>query len=137
VDAGVIIHENRFTYQDKGLFLIQDLGKYWEIKTGIPIPLGGIIALRDLPVKLIKNIDRCINNSLIYAWNNEDEVLNYCRSHAQNMDDQIMKSHIALYVNEFSLNLGKNGKESIQRFIVEAQSIGKTFPNPQLLFLPD
>jgi 1,4-dihydroxy-6-naphthoate synthase len=137
VDAGVIIHENRFTYSDKGLSLIQDLGSFWEKQTNSPIPLGGIIIQRALSGSLAETINRCIYDSLIYAWDHEEEALEYCRTYAQYMDNEVMRNHIKLYVNDFTLNLNIQGKESIRRFFQEAYRLGKVAPDHQPLFLPD
>jgi 1,4-dihydroxy-6-naphthoate synthase len=135
VDAGVIIHENRFTYEQKGLKLVKDLGSYWEQQTNSPIPLGGIIARRDLPRNVAAKINKCIADSLKYAWEHEGEVLDYCRSYAQEMDEQVMKNHISLYVNEYSMNLGLEGKAAIRNFFDVAYNLGKIARVYQPVFL--
>ncbi len=115
VDAGVIIHESRFTYKDYGLQCIQDLGAYWEEKTGCPIPLGGIIASKNLfSLNQIIEIENLIQESILYAQQHEDEVLKYCQNYAQEMDKEVMLAHIQLYVNDFSLELGKEGNHALQ-----------------------
>ena len=111
VDAGVIIHENRFTYQNKGLFCIQDLGKYWEENTGYPIPLGGIIIKNEKPYAV--EVNDMIQRSIAYAYNNQDETLEYCKKYAQEMDYDVMLKHINLYVNDYSKSLGVNGKNAV------------------------
>ena len=112
-DAGVIIHENRFTFQEKGLLQIKDLGEYWEEKTGYPIPLGGIVTRRRFTEELKQKIDRVIARSVAYALSNPESGNEYIRSHAQEMDIEVMKSHINLYVNDFSANIGKEGRGAI------------------------
>lgn len=112
-DAGVIIHENRFTFQDKGLIQIKDLGEYWEEKTGFPIPLGGIVTRRKFTQELQQKIDRVIARSVAYALANPDSGQDYISQHAQEMDPQVMKSHINLYVNKFSADIGEEGKAAV------------------------
>ncbi len=112
-DAGVIIHENRFTFQDKGLVQIKDLGEYWEEKTGFPIPLGGIVTRRRFTKELKQKIDRVIARSVAYAMSHPESGNEYIRSHAQEMDIVVMKSHINLYVNGFSANIGAEGQAAI------------------------
>lgn len=113
VDAGVIIHENRFTYQEKGLVKITDLGEAWENKTGLPIPLGGIFGSITLPSKTIQQVERLIMQSILFAKTHPEKVMPYVRQYAQEMDDEVMKSHISLYVNDFSLDLGEEGRTAI------------------------
>jgi 1,4-dihydroxy-6-naphthoate synthase len=110
---GVIIHENRFTYQQKGLHKIIDLGDYWEQTTGNPIPLGGIVAKRTLDASLIQSIDAMIHQSLTYAFSHYPTVTEYVRCHAQEMSEDVMRQHIDLYVNEYSLSLGEKGKAAV------------------------
>jgi len=112
-DAGVIIHENRFTYQSKGLKKIVDLGEYWEQQNGLPIPLGGIIVRRSLPQEIRQTINRVLRRSVEYAFLHPDDSLPFVRKHAQSMDEAVMRSHIQLYVNDFSLDLGTKGMEAI------------------------
>lgn len=114
VSAGVIIHENRFTFQDKGLVQLCDLGEYWEAKTGFPIPLGGIVTRRRFTDELKQKIDRVIARSVAYALEHPNSGLDYIKQHAQEMDEQVMRSHINLYVNDFSADIGDEGKASIQ-----------------------
>ena len=112
-DAGVIIHENRFTYLSKGLKKIIDLGEYWEQQNGLPIPLGGIIVKRSLPQEIRLTINRILRRSVEYAFQNPNDSLPFVHKHAQSMDEAVMRSHIQLYVNDFSLDLGTKGKEAI------------------------
>ena len=120
-DAGLIIHENRFTYQAKGLKKIKDLGAFWESLTGKPIPLGGIVINRKHPKNLQVKINNIIKRSIEYAYDNPQSSLDYIRQYAQEMDAEVMKKHIDLYVNEFSLNLGQEGKEAIKTLYAEAE----------------
>lgn len=114
VDVGLIIHENRFTYQDKGLHKIIDLGDYWEKRTGYAIPLGGIVANRNLPNEIQQKINRVIRRSIQFAFANPKSGLDYIRSHAQEMSEDVMYKHIGLYVNDFSIDLGVEGKKAVK-----------------------
>jgi len=105
--AGVIIHENRFTYHDKGLIKIVDLGEFWEAKTGYPIPLGGIVAKRELPAELVNKINMLIRNSIEYAFSLYPLLPGYVKEHSQEMSEEVMRKHIELYVNKYSLDLGE------------------------------
>ena len=113
VDAGVIIHENRFTYKQKGLKKLLDLGEYWERQTKVPIPLGGIVGKKSLPNKILKAVDELIRQSLEYAFQHKNPLAEYVKLHSQEMDEQVMQQHIDLYVNHYSLALGKDGKEAV------------------------
>jgi len=114
VDVGLIIHENRFTYQDKGLKKIIDLGDYWEKQTGCAIPLGGIVANRRLPLEVQHKINRVIRRSVEFAFENPKSGLEFIRSHAQEMSEEVMYKHIELYVNKYSVDLGAEGKKAIR-----------------------
>jgi 1,4-dihydroxy-6-naphthoate synthase len=114
-DAGLIIHENRFTYQQKGLVCLRDLGDFWEGATGEPIPLGGIVAKRSLGTPLQKKMEALIRESLAFAYQNTAAIMPYIRQHAQAMDDAVMQSHIDLYVNDYSLDLGERGRGAVHR----------------------
>ncbi|HVW96596.1 MAG TPA: 1,4-dihydroxy-6-naphthoate synthase [Mucilaginibacter sp.] len=114
IDIGLIIHENRFTYQDKGLKKIIDLGDYWEKKTGCAIPLGGIVANRKLPADVQHKINRVIRRSVEFAFANPKSGLEFIRSHAQEMSEEVMYKHIGLYVNQYSVDLGTEGKKAIR-----------------------
>jgi 1,4-dihydroxy-6-naphthoate synthase len=113
-DAGLIIHENRFTYEQKGLVKIMDLGEFWESATGYPIPLGGIVVNRNIPRDVQKKIDRIMRRSVEYAFNNRESVMPFVRCYAQAMEDDVMMSHIGLYVNDFTIDLGDKGKGAVQ-----------------------
>jgi 1,4-dihydroxy-6-naphthoate synthase len=123
VDAGVIIHENRFTYQQKGLVKIIDLGEYWEKTTGSPIPLGGIFIRKDLPADVKQQVDALIHESLEYAYRHYPQLSTYVKQHAQEMDEQVMRQHIDLYVNDFSLGLGVEGKAAVDRLMESAMAL--------------
>ena len=117
VDAGVIIHENRFTYQLKGLKKILDLGEYWEQTIKAPIPLGGIVGKRSMDREILKKVDRLIRKSLEYSLASYPEISNYTKNHAQEMEESVMRKHIDLYVNDYSLQLGKEGKKSVEKLL--------------------
>ncbi len=112
-DVGVIIHENRFTYQQKGLVKIIDLGEFWESTTGSPIPLGGIFIRKDVPEAVQQQVDALIHDSLQYAYKGYPQLSDYVKQHAQEMDEQVMRQHIDLYVNDFSLGLGEEGHAAV------------------------
>ncbi len=113
VDPGLIIHENRFTYEEKGLHKIIDLGEFWQQKTSSLIPLGGIIVNRNLSKDIILKINRVLKRSVEFAFKNPLESLSFIKKHAQEMDEKIMYKHIELYVNNFTLDLGIEGKNAI------------------------
>lgn len=115
--TGVIIHENRFTYEHKGLVKVTDLGDYWEKHTGSPIPLGGIVIKRDFEVELQLQVNRLIRRSLEFAFENYPDLSEFIRMHAQEMSEDVMRKHIDLYVNSYSLNLGQAGREAVEKFI--------------------
>ncbi len=114
VEAGVIIHESRFTYQKEGLVKMVDLGDWWEERSGLPIPLGGIFARRDLAEEAIVAIDSCIKKSVEYAFLHQDEPMGYVKEHAQELADNVIKQHIELYVNPFTWELGDEGIAAIR-----------------------
>ncbi len=126
-DAGLIIHENRFTYQQKGLRKIIDLGEFWESKTQMPIPLGGIVVNRRLSGNLQKKIDLLLRKSLEYAYQNPNSSISFIKKYAQEMDESVMKQHIDLYVNNYSLDLGEKGRDAIKTLYKEAEVINN-FP---------
>ena len=123
VDCGVIIHENRFTYQQKGLTKLMDLGEFWEKETGAPIPLGGIVFREDLDQALSKKVNTLIRKSLEYAFSHYPTLSDYVKVHAQEMDDNVMRQHIDLYVNNYSLSLGKEGEKAIQTLLTTYSKI--------------
>ena len=124
VDAGLIIHENRFTYQQKGLEKIIDLGEYWEKTTSSLIPLGGIVMKRNLATETIRKVNRLLRKSIEYAFENPDSPLAYMQCHAQEMDKKVMMQHVDLYVNKYSIDLGEEGKSAITKMFNLAQEKG-------------
>lgn len=120
VDAGVIIHENRFTYQQRGLVKIIDLGEYWESTTGSPIPLGGIVIRKSLPAELKQQVDQLIHDSLQESFKHYPSLSPFVTSHAQEMEESVMRQHIELYVNDFSLDLGEAGRAAVDRLMAAA-----------------
>lgn len=122
-DLGLIIHENRFTYPEKGLIKVMDLGEYWESKMKLPIPLGGIAAKRTLGTPLAKQVSKLIQESLAFAFNSYPEVTGYVKDHSQTMSEQVMRQHIDLYVNNYSLELGDEGKGAIMELFNVYHSI--------------
>lgn len=122
--AGLIIHENRFTYQQKGLVKLMDLGEHWETTTGLPIPLGGIVIRRDLPEDVRRRVNRALRRSVEYAFAHPDDVMPYVRTHAQAMDDAVMRAHIDLYVTQFTVDLGTTGRSAVQQMFRIAQDKG-------------
>ena len=111
---GVIIHENRFTYQQRGLNKVVDLGEYWETKMNAPIPLGGIAIKRSIDPPLANKINRLIRKSLDYAFAHYPFITDYVKQHSQEMSEDVMRKHIELYVNDYSLDLGEDGKKAIE-----------------------
>src|SRR5512145_1393098 len=116
-DAGVIIHEGRFTYAAKGLAKLMDLGEHWERETRSPIPLGGIVARRSLPAEVRRELDRLIRLSLERANADRSHLSAYVRRHAQEMDEAVMRQHVDLYVNGFSLGLGEEGRRAVETLL--------------------
>lgn len=125
VDAGVIIHENRFTYEQKGLKKIIDLGEYWETKTGIPVPLGGIVAKRSLDIDLTRKVDSLIKQSLEFAFSNYPNITPYVKQHSQEMSEDVMRKHIELYVNDFSIDLGEEGRSAVETLLNIASPVNQ------------
>jgi len=121
VDAGLIIHETRFTYFRKGLRKIADMGEYWEKLTGLPIPLGTIAVNRRIPEEVTKKVNRIIRRSLDYAYHDSLASYDFVRENAQEMDSSVMNNHIKLFVNKFTLNLGAEGKKAITELLHSAE----------------
>ena len=128
-DMGVIIHENRFTYRQKGLVKLRDLGEAWEEKTGCPIPLGGIVMDRNLDPALRQKVNSLIRQSVAYAFGNYPLLTDYVKAHAQEMDEQVMRQHIDLYVNNYSLSLGEDGRNAVKKLL---EVFSANNPAPQL-----
>ena len=123
-DAGLIIHENRFTYEAKGLKKIIDLGEYWEKETGAPIPLGGIVIDRLLPDDVKRAVNRVVRRSVEYAFAHREASLPFVRQHAQEMSEEVMYRHIDLYVNEYSIDLGVEGRRAVELLFARAREAG-------------
>ncbi|RDC56934.1 1,4-dihydroxy-6-naphthoate synthase [Pedobacter chinensis] len=121
IDLGLIIHENRFTYQDKDLIKIVDLGDYWEKLTGCAIPLGGIVINRKLDREVQLKVNRLIRQSVEFAFAHPESGIDFIREHAQAMDEAVMYKHIELYVNKYSVNLGEEGRKAIDTLFTLAQ----------------
>ena len=122
VEAGVIIHEGRFTFAGYGLSMIEDLGAWWEKTTGLPIPLGGIVARRSLGTQVIGFVEETVRMSLQRAWSQPEAVLPFMRLHAGELDDRAITQHVALYVNSYSQQYGAEGQQAIQELLVRAAS---------------
>ncbi len=114
VDAGVIIHENRFTYQERGFTKIMDLGEYWETSTQMPIPLGGIVVKRDLPLEVQQKMERVMQRSVQFAFENPLASYDFVADNAQEMDEKVRQQHINLYVNDYTKSLGQVGKSAVE-----------------------
>ena len=124
-DAGVIIHESRFTYEQKGLRKVIDLGEFWEEETGAPIPLGGIVVRRALPDDVKHRINRVVRRSVEYAFAHRDASLPFVRAHAQEMSEDVMYRHIDLYVNEYSVDLGAVGRAAVRTLFERGRAAGR------------
>jgi len=134
-DAGVIIHESRFTYREAGFHEIVDLGAWWEEDSGLPIPLGGILARRDLGPETIQAVDQAIRSSLDFARQNPQLPRNYIKKHSQELSDMVIDAHIELYVNDFSLNLGEQGVAAVEVLMTRAEERGLISKSAEPLFL--
>jgi 1,4-dihydroxy-6-naphthoate synthase len=135
VDAGLIIHESRFTYFMKNLLKIADLGEYWEKLTGLPMPLGAIIIKRSIPEDIALKVNRIIRRSLEYAYSDSYASYDFVAGNAREMDSSVMNSHIKLYVTDYSLDLGKKGREAINQFFAIAGQKGVIPAIPERIFL--
>ena len=136
-DAGLIIHENRFTYEAKGLKKIIDLGEFWEHETGSPIPLGGIVVNRLLPDDVKQAVNRIVRRSVEYAFAHREASLPFVREHAQEMSEEVMYRHIDLYVNEYSVDLGVEGRRAVELLFARARAAGIIPTATTDLFLGD
>ncbi len=134
-DCGLLIHEGRFTYKDRGLVKIVDFGEQWEQVMHRPIPLGTIIARRDIGIDTAQKVSRIIRRSIEYAYAHTDEAMPYIRQYARELSDEVIKSHIGLYVNEFSVDLGKEGKDAITFLYQKAKEVGMIEEMPKEMFL--
>ncbi|HXB41330.1 MAG TPA: 1,4-dihydroxy-6-naphthoate synthase [Bacteroidia bacterium] len=134
-DLGLIIHENRFTYQQKGLVKITDLGEWWETETKTAIPLGGIVVNRNIPAEKKLLINELIKQSVEYAFANTADVMGFVKQHAQEMDEKVMKQHIDLYVNEYSKDLGEIGRKAVNILFDKAVATKVILRKPEDLFI--
>lgn len=135
VDAGVIIHENRFTYQKRGLHQIVDLGEKWEKETNSPIPLGGIVIHRKYNNVIQQKVNRVLKRSLQFAFDHPGSSYSFVKKYAQEMEEEVMRSHISLYVNDFSFELGEEGKRAIKTLYEEALKNGIISAIPDDIFV--
>lgn len=134
-DAGLIIHETRFTYRAMGLSLVADTGTMWEEMTGLPVPLGGIVVNRTLDPGVAAKVDRAIRRSVEYARTSPGDSTDFIRRHARETEEEIAREHINLYVNDFSLSLGEEGRQAIQKLFAFAQEKGVIESLPERIFL--
>jgi 1,4-dihydroxy-6-naphthoate synthase len=134
-DAGLIIHETRFTYASKGLRKIADMGEYWEKLTGLPIPLGTIVINRRIPTNIAMKVNRIIKRSLEYAYNDSLASYDFVRENAQEMDSAVMNKHIKMFVNKYALNLGREGKMAISELLRVSEEKGIIPELPHQIFL--
>lgn len=123
-DFGVCIHEGRFTWEHEGLFLVEDLGTRWETETQCPLPLGGIVGSRDLPLDTLRTVQAVIRDSLRFALEHRSAPLPTMRLYAQEMNDAVLMQHVDLYVNEWTLELGKTGQMALDQLSSRARQIG-------------
>jgi 1,4-dihydroxy-6-naphthoate synthase len=135
VDAGLIIHETRFTYYRKGLHKLADMGEYWETLTGLPIPLGAIVIKRDIPDDIAQKVNRVVRRSLEYAYKDSFASYDFVAGNAREMDSTVMNNHIKLFVNEYTLNLGPRGREAITELFRIAGEKGVIPIVPERIFL--
>lgn len=135
VDAGLIIHESRFTYPSYGLKEITDLGAWWESETGLPIPLGGILARRTLGEELSQKINTLLSQSVEYALANREVPMGYIKEHSQELSNDVIKQHIELYVNKFSINVGDEGDKAVTELISRAENAGLVPKSSENIFI--
>jgi len=135
VDAGLIIHETRFTYLSLGLKKVADTGEYWEKMTGLPVPLGGIVVHRSVNEDIAGKVSRSIRRSIEYAWADPSASVDFIRRNASEIDSAVTREHISLYVNDFSLSLGQDGKAAIERLYSVAHERKVIGAMPERIFL--
>jgi 1,4-dihydroxy-6-naphthoate synthase len=136
VDAGLIIHESRFTYPAHGLERVVDLGEWWEAETGLPIPLGGIVARRSLGDAVLQAVDGAVRRSVEHAFAHPDASRPYVRAHAQEMDDAVARRHVELYVNRFSVDVGEEGERAVRELFRRAAAVGAVRGTSAAPFVP-
>jgi len=137
VDAGLIIHETRFTYQNRGLRKIQDMGEFWDKMTGLPIPLGAIVINRNIPYDTALRVNRVLKRSLDYAYQDSSAAYDFVALNAREMDSDVINSHIELYVNEYTSDLGNEGRMAIEKLFSVARDSGVIPKMPERIFLTD
>ena len=135
VDAGLIIHETRFTFRKKGLVKIADMGEYWDTLTGLPVPLGCIVVNRSVPLEIARKVNRIIRRSIEFARDDSVASFDFVSSNAQEMDSQVMNNHIKMFVNDFSLDLGPTGRKALSELFRLAHEKGVTPAVPDEIFL--
>jgi 1,4-dihydroxy-6-naphthoate synthase len=135
-EAGLIIHESRFTYRDSGLISIADMGEWWENMTLLPIPLGAILIRRDVPDEEARVLAQAIRGSLAFARANEAKIMPYVREHAAEMNDEVMRKHIDLYVNDFTDDIGDVGAEAAAALLARAREAGIAPAGAEIDFVP-
>jgi len=134
-DAGLIIHETRFTFRSMGLTMVADTGAMWEKMTGLPVPLGGIVISRNIDPFVASKVERAIRRSIEYARSAPQESVDFIRHHARETDTEVTREHIKLYVNDFSLSLGEEGRRAIEKLFAMAVEKGVANPLPASIFL--
>ena len=134
-DAGLIIHETRFTFRSMGLTMVADTGAMWEKMTGLPVPLGGIVISRNIDPLVASKVERAIRRSIEYARSSPRESVDFIRQHARETDAEVTREHIKLYVNDFSLSLGEEGRRAIEKLFSVALEKGVANPLPASIFL--
>jgi 1,4-dihydroxy-6-naphthoate synthase len=122
VDAGVLIHEGRFVYERRNLELVADLGKLWEAETNLPLPLGAIIVKREIDVNIISLFDTLLSKSVKFAFDNPLLSRSFVKEHAQEMEDEVIDKHIALFVNDYTISLGEEGRKAVEK-LLETQNL--------------
>lgn len=135
IDAGLIIHESRFTYPEYGLVKLLDLGAWWEGETGLPLPLGAILVRRDLPAQTQRALGDAVRRSLEYAYAHPEASREYVRQHASELSDEVMQAHIDLYVNALSLDVGEEGERAVRELHRRAIEVGAASPSDLSLFV--
>lgn len=134
-DCGLVIHESRFTYQQRGLEKIMDMGDWWEKESGAAVPLGGICIRRDIDRNTAKDVEGFIRQSLELSWENYPELSSFVKNNAQEMEEEVMRKHIQLYVNEYSLSLGSEGRKAVDKLFQRAKSLQLTQGNIENIYL--
>lgn len=137
VDAGVIIHENRFTYTQYNLHKIIDLGDFWEENTHYPIPLGGIAVKRTLPKNILHTLNKVLKKSIEYAFKYPQSSKEYVQTHAQEIDPKVIQQHIDLYVNQYSIDIGEQGKKAVQYMLKVAEDTQNITEKASIHFVSD